>query len=103
MKSDIRRQGQLQEDRIIDGVIHSSVLKEGSCAYIDNTVGIHKVMNRSEKPAISLHFYAPPGYYQTTPPLIPVTDVKSDYQKQDSDSQDKNKNKDSGSDEDIGV
>jgi hypothetical protein len=96
-------QGQLREDRIIEGVIHSSVLKKGECAYIDDTVGIHKVINSGEVPAISLHFYAPPGYYQDTTPLISGTNIEPNHQKQDSDCQDKNQDKDSSGDKDVRV
>ncbi len=31
--------------------------------YIDNTQGNHKITNISNQPAISLHFYSPPKYY----------------------------------------
>ena len=87
-------QGSLMEERIVEGVIHSQQLQLGSCSYIDNTVGIHKVSNRGTVPAISLHFYAPAGFYTSNNQSSTTgTDIETDDQKQNRDSQDQDQDK----------
>lgn len=65
-------QGTLKEYRKTDDCVSDidateSTLNTGSCAHMDDTLGIHKVKNENtDTPAISLHFYAPSGYYDDT-------------------------------------
>lgn len=38
-----------------------TLLKRDTVAYIDDSIGLHKVINRSlENPAVTLHIYTPP-------------------------------------------
>ena len=65
-------QGTLKEYRKTDNRVSDidateSTMNTGTCAHMDDTLGIHKVKNENtDTPAISLHFYAPSGYYDDT-------------------------------------
>lgn len=43
-------------------LLQSSALTTGDLSYIDDQKGIHRILNQTDEPAVSLHFYVPPGY-----------------------------------------
>ena len=45
-------------------IIATNTVKPSSISYIDNNIAFHKISNETDKPAISLHIYAPPEYEQ---------------------------------------
>ena len=73
-------QGTLKEYRKTDDCVSDidateSTLNTGTCAHMDDTLGIHKVKNESvDMPAISIHFYAPSGYYDGALTSTPSTE-----------------------------
>lgn len=38
----------------------STLLKEGECVFINDLLGVHKIINQSDDVAVSLHCYIPP-------------------------------------------
>jgi hypothetical protein len=101
--------GELVEERTSntgETPVTSTLLTEGDASYIDNSIGFHRVINQSKRPSVSLHFYAPPGYYEcaTLPDASdPPASIRADHQKKDGNCQDKDKDKNGGGDKDIGV
>ena len=55
--------GTLVEHIKIDKTINSFTRNINECSYIHDTIGKHKIENISEIPAISLHIYSPPLFY----------------------------------------
>jgi predicted metal-dependent enzyme (double-stranded beta helix superfamily) len=58
-------QGTLWEEKYKIGIhepFQTASLEAGSVGFMDNTMGIHRVTNKGELPAVSLHVYAPAGY-----------------------------------------
>ena len=46
--------------------VSSHTLKTNQCAYIDNSLGVHRVKNNRKAQAVSLHIYSPPNYNYKT-------------------------------------
>ena len=55
--------GSLNEIRITDKTYSDKKINENDIGYMSNDYGSHIISNNSNKPAISLHIYSPPGYY----------------------------------------
>jgi len=51
-----------QEVEFVDGSLKTNENPKGSVAYIDDSIGIHRVWNGGKENAVSLHLYAPGGY-----------------------------------------
>ena len=58
--------GSLLEIRPNNRNASSYHLSENDSSYIDNKEGSHKIINISNEPAISLHFYSPSKFYDDT-------------------------------------
>ena len=56
-------EGQINQHLFTSDVkfIKQIVNKEGNVSYIDNNIGLHKIINGDNK-AVSLHIYSPPLY-----------------------------------------
>ena len=57
-------EGQLMEEFKGKEINQTNIYEINDCSYIDNDLGIHRVFNDSNSPAISLHIYSPPNYYK---------------------------------------
>lgn len=62
--------GELTETRRFrDGSFKTGLNSRGSVAYINDSIGFHRVINNSGEEAVSLHLYAPGGYQPFIMPL----------------------------------
>lgn len=61
-------EGELSEHRYDEDsltLIESNNLSKNSLGYIDDTEGLHKMMNESKKKCVSIHIYSPPDFIAT--------------------------------------
>jgi cysteine dioxygenase len=57
-------QGELYEELYDKDLNHHSarVVETGEITYIDNTIGLHRIMNQYPDVVVSLHVYSPPNH-----------------------------------------